>query len=85
MAIQHCDMYSSGEGKVMQLRGLVGSTPLVRPQASSVSLAEERSFGRGYRLSLLSLKMSPPVLVKVEQCALFSFTATALDMGLECY
>lgn len=74
----------AGKWKVMQISDLITSTPLLYPEASSVSLAEECPLflWQGYHLSLLSLETSPLscprvpcfALHKVEQCAL-SFAA----------
>ena len=80
MSDRLCLWHTAGKWKVMQISDLITYTPLLYPEASSVSLAEECPLflWLGYHLSFLSLEMSPLscprvpcfALWKVEQCAL---------------
>lgn len=93
-----CLWHIAGKWKLMHISDHITHPPLLYPEASSVSLAEECPvfLWLGYHLSLLSLETSPlscPLvpcfaLQKVEQCALspsLQTSATPLSMQLECY
>ncbi len=82
-----CLWHAMGKWKVMQICDLITFTPLLWPEASSVSLAKECPLflWLGYHQSLLSLEMSPLSCPRVpcfahESGAVCPLSFTAADM-----